>query len=205
MAGWGLIARNTVYFITHPDVGIDPAVPIPDWPLNERGRARMSALLARPWVRDIRAVFTSSERKARDGAEILAGGLGLDGYETVEDLGENDRSSTGFLLRDEFEAMVDAFFAQPETRIRGWERAADAQKRIIRAVEHILSIAPAGGDLAIMGHGGTGTLLYCSLARLPISRRYDQPPTNGGNWFAFDRDSKKLRFRCWQSIDSPVL
>jgi broad specificity phosphatase PhoE len=205
MAGWGLIARNTVYFITHPDVGIDPAVPIPDWPLNERGRARMSALLARPWVRDIRAVFTSSERKARDGAEILAGGLGLDGYETVEDLDEKDRSSTGFLLRGEFEAMVDAFFAQPETRIRGWEPAADAQKRIIRVVEHILSIAPAGGDLANIGHGGTGTLLYCSLARLPISRQYDQPPTNGGNWFAFDRDSKKLRFRCWQSIDGPVV
>ena len=111
----------------------------------------MAALLARPWVRDICAAFASSERKARDGAEILAGGLGLDGYQTVEDLGENDRSSTGFLPRDEFEATVDAFFAQPQTSIRGWERAADAQKRIIRAVEHILSIAPAGGDLAIIG------------------------------------------------------
>jgi len=26
----------SVFFTTHTDVAIDPAVPIPDWPLNER-------------------------------------------------------------------------------------------------------------------------------------------------------------------------
>jgi len=30
-----------VFFITHPDVAIEPSVRVPDWPLNERGRARM--------------------------------------------------------------------------------------------------------------------------------------------------------------------
>ena len=34
-----------VYFITHPDVTIDPAVPVPAWPLSPRGRARMTAIL----------------------------------------------------------------------------------------------------------------------------------------------------------------
>ena len=29
--------KNNDCFITHPDVAIDPAVSIPDWPLNERG------------------------------------------------------------------------------------------------------------------------------------------------------------------------
>jgi hypothetical protein len=42
-------------------------------------------------------------------------------------------------------------------------------------------------------------------ALLRDCRRYDQPPTKGGNWFAFDRDSKKLQFRCWQSIDGSVV
>jgi hypothetical protein len=41
----------TVFFITHPDVVIDPSVPVSDWPLNERGRARMHALTAQPWVK----------------------------------------------------------------------------------------------------------------------------------------------------------
>jgi len=31
-----------VFFITHPDVAIDPSIPVPDWPLNVRGRAGMN-------------------------------------------------------------------------------------------------------------------------------------------------------------------
>ena len=42
----------TVFFITHPDVVIDPGVPVPDWRLNERGRARMWGMIAYPWIKD---------------------------------------------------------------------------------------------------------------------------------------------------------
>ena len=77
-----------VFFITHPDVVIKPSVPIPDWPLNERGRARMHAMVASPWVKEVRSIFASSERKAREGAQILADGLGLSGYTVVGDLCE---------------------------------------------------------------------------------------------------------------------
>jgi hypothetical protein len=35
-----------VFFITHPDVLIDPNAPVPEWPLNERGRARMRVISA---------------------------------------------------------------------------------------------------------------------------------------------------------------
>ena len=192
----------SVFFITHPDVVIKPSVPIPDWPLNERGRARMHAMVAAPWVKEVRSIFASSERKAREGAQILADGLGLSGYSVIDDLGENDRSATGYLPKREFEALVDAFFAQPQTSIRGWEPAADAQARIVRAVERIVSQASGNSDLAIVGHGGTGTLLYCCLAGLPIDRRYDQPATNGGNWFAFDRASRRLLHDGWRSIDA---
>jgi len=191
----------TVFFITHPDVVIDPGVPVPDWSLNERGRARTHAMAAQPWARELRHIFASSERKARDAAQILAEDLGHDGFSVIADLGENDRSATGFLAGDEFEATVDAFFAYPQESIRGWETAADAQARVVRAVEQAVARAPEGVDIAIVGHGGTGTLLYCHLARLPIDRRYDQPATNGGNWFAFDRESRKLLCDGWQSID----
>jgi len=54
-------------------------------------------------------------------------------------LGENDRSATGFLARDEFEATVNAFFAYPQDSIRGWEPAVDAQARIVRAIEQAVS------------------------------------------------------------------
>ena len=193
---------SRVFFITHPDVAIDPSVPVADWPLNERGRSRMYAMTACAWARGVHGIFASSERKARDAAQILADGLGLNGYSVIANLGENDRSATGFLAKDEFEATVDAFFAQPLQSIRGWEPAADAQARIVRAVELAVSQTLEHVDTAIVGHGGTGTLLYCHLAGVAIDRRYDQPATNGGNWFAFDRASRKLLCDGWQSIDA---
>jgi broad specificity phosphatase PhoE len=160
----------------------------------------MRAMAAAVWVKEVRSIFASSERKARDGAQILADGLGLSGYAVVDDLGENDRSATGYLTNQEFEATVDAFFVHPQESVRGWEPAIIAQARIVGAVEKILS-QPGDGDLAIIGHGGTGTLLYCHLAGLPVDRCYGQPATNGGNWFAFDRISRQLSDHGWRSID----
>jgi broad specificity phosphatase PhoE len=46
--------------------------------------------------------------------------------------------------------------------------------------------------VAIIAHGGVGTLLLCHLSGLPISRDQDQPPTNGGNYFAFDQMTLRL-------------
>jgi broad specificity phosphatase PhoE len=66
-----LSADSTLYFITHADVVIDPAVPITEWPLSERGRIRMASLAASPWLWRLTALYTSTERKARDGAAVL--------------------------------------------------------------------------------------------------------------------------------------
>jgi broad specificity phosphatase PhoE len=87
---------RTFYLITHPNVVISRDVPVPRWPLSELGKQRMRAGLKQPWVRDVTSIYCSTEQKALDGAEILAGHLGI-GFETVEALGENDRSATGFL------------------------------------------------------------------------------------------------------------
>jgi broad specificity phosphatase PhoE len=103
-----------VFFITHPDVMIDPAVPVPDWPLNLRGRSRTQALATRSWISNVRRIFSSNERKARDAAQILADGLRLDGYRIVDDLGENDRSAPGFLDKTEFAATANAFLLHPK-------------------------------------------------------------------------------------------
>lgn len=189
---------ETVFFITHPDVLIDPAVPVPEWPLNERGLARMRALLAQSWVSGITHVASSMERKAIDGAAILAAHLGLRPV-THAGLGENDRSATGYLPKPDFEATADAFFAHPERRVRGWERAVDAQARIVAAVRDVLRAAPTG-DVAIVSHGGVGALLLCYLQGAPISRAADQPPGSGGYVLAFNRGDWTLRHG-WRTID----
>jgi broad specificity phosphatase PhoE len=191
---------QTVWFITHPDVLIDPAIPVPDWPLSRRGKERMTRALARPWIAGIREIWCSTERKARDGVDILAGYLKLPVNELAE-LGENDRSATGYLPRDEFEAVANEFFANPSGSVRGWETAVDAQRRIVAAVDRVLAAQTnREGDIAIVSHGGVGTLLLCHLSGLAIDRRHDPPPNNGGNYFAFDVETRQLRHG-WRSID----
>jgi broad specificity phosphatase PhoE len=176
--------RRLLYFITHPNVVIDKDVPVPRWPLSAIGRERMVAGLRQPWIRDVSAVYCSTEQKAIDGASVIAQHLDLPFHE-IEDLGENDRSATGFLHPSEFERVADEFFACPTESVRGWERAADAQHRIVSAVTAIAARDTTSGSIAIVSHGAVGTLLYCWLSQQPISRRWDQPRNGGGNFYAF--------------------
>ena len=185
-----------MYFITHPNVVISRDVPVPRWPLSELGKKRMRAGLAQPWIQDITAIYCSTEQKAIDGAEILAQHLGL-GFTQIEELGENDRSATGFLPPDEFERVADQFFARPHESVRGWERAIDAQARVVRAVEGI----KAEATIAIVSHGAVGTLLYCYLAGEPIARRWDQPPNGGGNYYSFTLAPRTVH-SWWRAIDT---
>jgi broad specificity phosphatase PhoE len=192
--------QRRVYVITHPNVVIDPGLPVPQWPLSERGKDRMRAGLRQPWADGLTAVYTSGERKAIDATEILAAHVGVT-YAVLDELGENDRSATGFLPPPEFEQMADAFFANPEQSIRGWETAAHAQKRIVAAVCDILARDGTAGSVAIVSHGAVGTLLYCHLLGVPISRAYDQPANGGGNYFSFLMPYSAPEHH-WRAIDA---
>jgi len=187
-----------LFFITHPEVVVEPEVPVPDWSLSSQGWLRMRACLKQPWVPGLRSLWCSTERKAKDGAAVLAAQLELEVHERA-DLGENDRSATGFLPPEEFQQVADQFFTEPEASVRGWERAVDAQARIVEAVGEVDAAAPEG-DLAIVAHGGVGALLMAHAMDVAISRRYDQPFGGGGCWFALERGSRRL-LGPWARID----
>ncbi len=191
---------RTFYLITHPNVVISRDVPVPRWPLSELGKQRMRASLKQPWVRDVTAIYCSTEQKAIDGAEILAQHLSL-GFSRIEELGENDRSATGFLPPAEFERVADEFFGSPDKSIRGWERAVDAQSRMVHAVEEIAARDKTSGAIAIVSHGAVGTLLYCHLAGESIDRRRDQPPNGGGNFYSFTLAPPAVH-SWWRAIDT---
>ncbi|QIG50829.1 histidine phosphatase family protein [Nordella sp. HKS 07] len=196
------MTRDTAraYYITHPQVRIDADVPVPDWALSELGRERARRMLRQPWAGSVRRIVSSGERKAIETAEILGAHIGV-APEIRERMHENDRSATGFLPPAEFEAVADQFFAHPETSIRGWERAIDAQTRIRGEVDMVLA-GHSEGDIAFVGHGGVGTLLLLSLGGRPISRAADQP-AGGGNFFAFTVAGRQL-LHGWRPIDGPV-
>jgi broad specificity phosphatase PhoE len=170
-------------YVTHPQVLIDPAVPVPDWDLSPQGHARAEAVAEAPWVRRLGRVVTSAERKARETAAPLARAAGVEA-EVWPELHENDRSATGYLPPAEFERTADAFFARPDESVRGWEAAGAAQARVVRAVAAALRGHPPSLPVAIVGHGAVGTLLWLALSGLPISRDADQP-AGGGHLFAF--------------------
>ncbi|KQR77991.1 phosphoglycerate mutase [Rhizobium sp. Leaf384] len=170
-------------YISHPEVSIDPDVPIPRWGLSERGRARAGVAAQAGWARRLGRIVSSDETKALETAGILADVSGAI-VEVLENAGENDRSATGFLPSAAFEAAADSFFAKPSVSFRGWETADDAQARIVQAVTTVLDTHDPTVPIAFIGHGGVGTLLYCHLSGLPISRAHDQGP-GGGHLFAF--------------------
>lgn len=177
-----------VRYLTHPQVDVAPGVPVPQWGLSAAGRARVASLAASHGLQGTTLVVSSTERKAVETAAPLAAGLGVP-HDTRPAMHENDRSATGFLPPEEFEAMADRFFARPLDSVRGWERAIDAQTRIVTEVDAVLAAAPMG-DILIVGHGAVGTLLYCHLAGMPIDRRHDQP-AGGGAYFTADRGSRR--------------
>ncbi len=188
-----------VYFITHPEVMVDANVPVPDWSLSERGLERMHRLLDSPWVDDITSVYCSTEKKAIDGAEVLARHLSLP-IQKIAALGENDRSATGYLPSAEFEMIADQFFAAPQHSVRGWETADAAQARIVEATSTLLGDDVSAGAIAIVSHGAVGALLLCHLAGYPIARKYDQPGAGGGNYYCFELESMQLAHE-WKPID----
>jgi broad specificity phosphatase PhoE len=153
-------------------------------------------LAAQHWLRGVRRIVSSTEHKALETAHMLAAALRL-AVEPREGIGENDRSATGRLPPSEFQALADRFFAEPQHEVRGWESAVAAQARIVHGLADLLQPA-AQGDVVVLGHGGVGTLWYCHLAGLPISRRHDQP--SQGHYFQVDLASARP-LHAWRPVD----
>ncbi len=184
-------------YLSHPQVRIDPETPVPNWGLSDVGLRRAEALAAQGWLAGTALVVSSAERKAAETAHIIAKSLGLD-VEVREAMHENDRSATGFLPPSEFEATADQFFARPHESVRGWERAIDAQVRIVSEADAVLA-RDFRGDVLFVGHGAVGTLLYCRYAGLSIDRRHDQP-AGGGNYFTFEIAHRHVE-HSWRPIE----
>jgi len=189
---------SVLRYITHPDVEIDPHIPVTQWALSPLGRRRAQAMLEQPWIRSIGHIIISSETKAIELAELIAKRLELP-VDVRSASGETDRSATGYVERDRHELLAGRFFAEPQVSADGWERAVDAQRRIVESVIDVLYVSDcAAVDVAIVGHGAVGALLMCHLDGLAISRAHDQP--GQGHHWSYDRSDDRL-LHGWRRID----
>jgi broad specificity phosphatase PhoE len=193
---------STVYYFTHTQVRIDPAIPVRDWHLSDEGRARLLRVVSTPWASRVTRVVASSEYRAIETAHIFAGRRNLP-VEVNAQLDEGARPLFDFLSVMDLDKTVDAFFQKPQESPRpGWEAAGDLQRRAVAGIDALLEAKSDDGDMLIIGHGRIGTVLLCHLAGLPIARDHFQP-TPGGNLFAFDRSSRKVLFR-WRMVAPPL-
>jgi len=189
-------------YVTHPQVAMDANVPVPLWGLSAEGRQRAEAFAERDVVPEGAMIFSSRETKAMQLADILAErarSLVLSDHL----MGENDRSATGFLPPHLFEETADRFFAEPEVSTSGWERAVDAQRRIVGTITTAMASVPPGMPAVFCGHGAVGTLLKCHVGGRPIARSEDQSRhahRGGGNCFVFDLAAGELHCE-WTAME----
>lgn len=193
-------------YVTHPEVVIDPNVPMPHWGLSALGRSRAERFANHPLVKDVTRIVSSTETKALELAAILASGCGAP-VDSGDKFGENDRRSTGFVPAARFEELADALFARPDESAEGWETARDAQKRVVGAFDEVLAGHDATKPIAFTGHGAVGTLLKCHLGNLTIARSEDQRRIGnpgGGNVFVVRLGDRKLLTDWIPMEDLPV-
>jgi broad specificity phosphatase PhoE len=187
-----------IWYLSHAEVDVNPAVPVPDWGLSDKGRARVIALARTGWPPDLVAILTSPDTKARQTAAILAAERGL-AVTVVPGSGEVDRSATGYVPHDRHEALADQVFAHPDVSACGWETARAAQARVVAALSPFFG--PTAGATVVVGHGGVGTLIWCHLAGVAISRAFDQPG-GGYVWCAHWAEGGLVPVYPWRPLAS---
>ena len=194
------IMPQILRYITHPQVQIDPSIPVPKWGLSQQGRTRAKCFASLPILNSTKTIISSAETKAIETAIIISDAIDVPVI-IREKTHENDRSATGFLEPNEFERVADLFFSKPLESVLGWETATHSQSRIVTEAMKVIQDNP-NGDILLVGHGAVGTLLYCSLSNIEISRKFDQP-SGGGNIFSYNV-TKKAVLHHWISIEQIV-
>ncbi|MFW9957413.1 MAG: histidine phosphatase family protein [Candidatus Odinarchaeota archaeon] len=152
---------NSIYFLRHAETSVDPSLPVNEWSITPRG-----LLLARELARSevfgkIEGIVHSSEKKARQTADVFAEELAVDIYE-IPELAELKRHHGKFLSNPEYRSHVRDTLTDWDHSVREWESGADAIRRFVEGVKRINFMFYSRNILAI-SHGIVLTLYFCQL------------------------------------------
>lgn len=146
-----------IYLIRHAETeegGPDPAL----WPLSERGEEQVRVLAAQPFWSEIQAVVSSDEPKALATVAGIAAerGIPLFKHESLREL----KRTRGRV--DDYDERVRQVFARPAQSVEGWERATDAQARILACMDELIGRFDPQ-PFAVVSHGMVLALLLASV------------------------------------------
>ena len=155
-------ALRRLVLVRHSMPEIERDRPASAWRLGDVGRQRSEQLASR--LRDFSpdVVWSSREPKAAETAEIVAGALGVP-VQVADGLEEHHRDGVPFYpTRDEFEAVVERFFCNPDQLVFGSETAVQARDRMAAAVDRVVDAGHT--DNIVVTHGTVMTLYVASVA-----------------------------------------
>lgn len=148
---------SKVYLVRHAEVeqnGDDATL----WPLSERGEEQVRKLAAQPFWDEVKTIISSNERKAVATVSPIAAERSIPLF-MHDGLRELRRTAVHV---DDYEARVLEVFQKPALSVEGWERAADAQARILSTLDELL-LKFDSAPFAVVSHGMVMALLLATV------------------------------------------
>jgi broad specificity phosphatase PhoE len=148
----------------------EPAEPLLDVGLSEKGRIQMARVAEHLKAEPISAIYTTPIARAMESARILAGVHSLP-FEVVADLREIDFGDFEGLTYDEIAARSPDLYRQwmetpTEVRFPNGETFAEMRIRVLRAFDAIRRECE-GQTVAIVSHGGVNRILIAWALEMP--------------------------------------
>ncbi len=152
---------NSLYFLRHAETKFDPALPIIEWSVTPEGLAKTKELASTDAFGVIEGIVHSSEKKARQTADVFAEGLNVQMYE-LPGLDELKREHEVTLTDEEYRARVHDVFMNMDDNLPSWESGAGALRRFESAVNKI-NLMFHRKNVLVVSHGIVLTTYFCKM------------------------------------------
>ncbi|MFX1482964.1 MAG: histidine phosphatase family protein [Promethearchaeota archaeon] len=152
---------NSVYFLRHAETEVDLNIPVREWSITSEGRTESRELASTDAFGVIEGIVHSSEKKARQTADVFAEGLDVQMYE-LPDFDELRREHEKSIREDEYRVKVRATLTNMESNVPGWESGSEALRRFESGVKKI-GLMFHRKTLLVVSHGIVLTAYFCKL------------------------------------------
>ncbi len=189
---------DIVRYLTHPQVQIDPDVPVPQWGLSPLGRARIEAIANAAWLSRTTQIVASGERKAIETAEILARPRGI--MIEIRKPMPRERSlrhrlpAAARVRRGREPVFRGAACERSRLGARGRCAGPHRSRGRSRAARAIVRATLSSSAMAPSARCCSATMPAC-----PIDRVHDQGP-GGGHVFTFVKEGRRV-LHAWRRME----
>lgn len=160
---------SNLLLIKHSEPVVDLELPPSKWMLSDRGIRRAGLLAAYLADREINALYSSSEAKTLQTAEIVGSSTRLS-INVVHDLREHERENTPIVGAEKWRSTVIESIRRQDEHIYGLEPVSTARIRFGAAVEQLMGTDEIHDrTVAVVAHGTViATFVAESLELDPI-------------------------------------